>query len=72
MKSNKLITKEEKVMLCYSFSEKFIDLVIKVENGEITEEEFETLAETLVSEKELPETLECKSSFCCKLSMGII
>lgn len=42
-------------MLCYSFPKEFIDLVNKVENGEITEEEFESLADALVSEEEVPE-----------------
>ena len=59
-------------MLCYSFSEKFIDLVSKVENGEITEEEFETLADALVSEEEVPEIVGREASLYGKPSEEIV
>lgn len=59
-------------MLCYTFPEEFIDLVNKVENGEITEEEFEERANALVSEEEVPEPSEGTPQFCNKSVNGTI
>lgn len=59
-------------MLCYTFPEEFIDLVNKVENGEITEEEFEERANALVSEEEVPEPSEDTPQFCNKSVNGTV